>query len=337
MNLQAIDIQKVADAPELWQEIVDASTDGWHWHTWLAHEFNLCAGETYAAQDLSFFVYEDRKAVGVVPLIVQEKRVGDTIEREATYYSGFLPWPCFRHEVQSRETLEDFAFEELERRARKADAHHIRFWLTPPIHRGDELERVTRVATEHKYRYLPLSFHVATVSSQTLAVVRSRYDYKHFSPFFAMTVAEGSGVAGALEESYFKLHTKDAGGQFRSRKSYTKQADIVRGGEGFYVVATHKESGGIAGMALISCYKGAAYYNSVAVDPAFQKLCVGYQLQCKAIEELLNRGIQLYDLGPKEDSSEKKLGIAHFKDKFARHQSRDVYQLEKTFDVNAGN
>lgn len=326
MDIQAIDIQDVAGAPALWQEIVDASDDGWLWHTWLAHEFNLCAGEKYSAKDLSFFVYEGKRAVGVVPLIIEE-RDG---RRQAAYYSGFLPWPCFRRDVQPGKALEDFAFTELEQRARDAGADRISVRMTPPINRGDELERVTRVAAEQAYRSLPLSSHVATVSQETLTAIRSRYDYKHFSPFFTVTVAEGSEVTDALEETYFKLHTKDAGGQFRSRQSYTKQADIARGREGFYVVAQQKESGDIAGMALVSCYKGAAYYNSVAIDPAFQKLCVGYQLQCRAIEELLNRGIPLYDLGVKEDASEKKLGIARFKDKFARHQSRAVYHLEKS-------
>ena len=109
MNIQTVNIGDVARAPELWQEIADASRDGWIWHTWLAHEFNLCAGEKFKAKDHSFFVYEDEKAVGVVPLIVQGE--------EAMYYSGFLPWPCFRQGIQPREELEDFAFKELERRA----------------------------------------------------------------------------------------------------------------------------------------------------------------------------------------------------------------------------
>src|SRR3989338_9939070 len=107
MNIQTVNIGDVARAPELWQEIADASRDGWIWHTWLAHEFNLCAGEKFKAKDHSFFVYEDEKAVGVVPLIVQGE--------EAMYYSGFLPWPCFRQGIQHREEMEDFAFKELER------------------------------------------------------------------------------------------------------------------------------------------------------------------------------------------------------------------------------
>ena len=267
----------------------------------MAHEFNLCAGEKFKAEDHSFFVYENDKAVGIVPLIIQEKIIGDFKGREATYYSGFLPWPCFRAGFESEHAaaLESFAFTELEQRARNAGVGRISIRMTPPMNRGDELKRVTRATGEHSYLYIPLSSHIVMVNSQTLVAARTHYDYKHFSPFFTVTIAEGSDVTNVLEETYFKLHTKDAGGQFRSRLSYTKQANVAREKEGFYVIAKYRESGNIAGMALISCYKDVALYNSVAVDPAFQKLCVGYQLQCCTIEKLLHRGILFYDLGSK--------------------------------------
>ncbi len=338
MNITAIDIQKVADAPARWQEIVDASIDGWIWHTWLAHEFNLCAGEKYGGRDLSFFVYEEGKAVGVVPLIVQKKILGEYTGYETAYYSESLPWPCFRADLEPERAaaLENFAFIELERRAREAGAGRIAVLLIPPINRGDERERIARVAAEHSYLYLPMISQLVTVNSETLSLARSRYDYKHFSPLFTVTIAEGPEVTEALEETYFNLHVKDAGGQFRSRESYTKQADIARQGEGFYVIARHKEGNTMAGMILVSYYKGAAHYASAAIDPLFQKMCVGYQLQCRAIEELLHRGISFYNLGGKENistwnslASDKKRGIAHFKDKFARHQARDVYHMEK--------
>ena len=342
MNLQAISIKDVKEAPTLWQEIVDASTDGWIWHTWIAHEFSLCASQQFKAEDNSFFVYENGKVVGVVPLIIQEKTIGNFTGHEAAYYSGFLPWPCFSAELDSdREaSLELFAFAELERRAREAGAGRITVRMTPPKNKGDELDRLARVVSEHKYLYFPERSHIANVNPRALAEARTHYDYKHFSPMFSVTVAEGNDVSDTLENTYFELHVKDAGGQFRPRKSYTLQADMARKGEGFYVVAHHTETSSIAGMALISCYKDAAYYHSVAIDPAFQKLCVGYQLQCRTLEELLRRSIISYDLGPKEDistwhilSSDKKRGIAHFKDKIAHHQWRDVFQIEQYLDA----
>jgi len=236
--------------------------------------------------------------VGVVSLIIQEGSIGNFKECE-------VPWPCFRAGLKPERAsaLETFAFTELEQRARRARTGRASVLMIPPMNQGNETERVARVASEHNYLYFPLSFHEVNVSPNALEAARTHYDYKHFSSFFTITVTTGSEVTDVLEETYFKLHTKDAGGQFRSRLSYKKQADIARQGMGFYVVARHNESSNVAGMALINCYKGAAYYNSVAVDPVFQKLCVGYQLQCRAIEELLRRGILLYDLGSREDIS----------------------------------
>lgn len=167
MNINAVNITEVSKAPKLWQEIIDSSHDGWIWHTWLAHEFNLCAGEKFKAEDHSFFVYENDKAVGIVPLIIQEKIIGDFKGREATYYSGFLPWPCFRAGFESEHAaaLESFAFTELEQRARNAGVGRISIRMTPPMNRGDELKRVTRATGEHSYLYIPLSSHIVMVLS----------------------------------------------------------------------------------------------------------------------------------------------------------------------------
>ena len=338
MNLRATDIQEVARASELWQEVVDASEDGWLWHTWRTHEFNLSAGETYKAKDLSFFVYEGERAVGVVPLIIQEKKAEDGVEREATYYSGFLPWPCFRSDVQNKEELEDFAFAELERRVRKAGARCIKVRLTPPQNAGDEEVRVGRIAEAHAFTPHHFDSHVAAVTSDTLTEVRERYRRYHrkYAPFFTLNVLEGVAVTLELEETYFRLHVKDSGGQFRSRESYAKQTDIARRGEAFYVVATHTESGAVVGMLLVSVYKNAAYDNSVAVDPDFADRYVSHLLKWRAIEELQKKRIPTYELGPKADpasATQKELGITHFKEGWSRGHTRTVWEMEKLLEL----
>ena len=69
-SFSIVDFSSVEDAPKVWQEIVDASLDGWIWHTYTALSFNLCAGEEHNAENHSFFVYKNNKPVGVVPLTV---------------------------------------------------------------------------------------------------------------------------------------------------------------------------------------------------------------------------------------------------------------------------
>jgi len=337
MNLQAVDIREAARAPALWQEIVDASDDGWILHTWLSHEFNLCAGEQYNAQDLSFFVYEDGKPVGVVPLIVQEKSVGGLKEREAMYYSGFLPWPCFRQDVSNREESEDFAFAELERRIRGADAHIPLVLLMPPQSSTDDEDRVKRIAALHGFTPKQFDRHMVIITEGMLRTVRRTFRryYKKYAPFFALSIAEGSALSPELEETYFQLHIKDAGGQFRSRESYTKQMDSAREGEGFYVVATHKESGIIAGMLLMSLYKNAAYPNSIAVDPDFANQSISYLLYWKAIEELQERHVPTYEFGQKADpasATQKELTISRFKEGWSQGHTRTIWGMEKLLE-----
>ncbi|MDP2650062.1 MAG: hypothetical protein Q8P16_00685, partial [bacterium] len=279
MNIQAIDISKVNGAPTLWKEIVDASSDGWIWHTWLAHEFNLEAGIEYGARDASFFVYKGGRAVGVVPLIV-EKRSG---QLQAAYYSGYLPWPCFTAGSTEREELERFAFEELERRARAMGALRIIMYLTPSKDIGDEEERVKRCAREHCYTPASFDSHVATLDGEWRSRVRERYRryVKKFLPLFSLSIVEGTAVTPVFEEQYFRLHIADAGKQVRSRRSYTRQADFARQGEGLYIVATHKEHGAIVGALLVSLYKGVAFDNSVGIDPSYAHLYVGHLLRMR--------------------------------------------------------
>ena len=334
MNLQAVDIREAARAPALWQEIVDASDDGWVLHTWLFREFNLCAGKRYGARDLSFFIYEDGKAVGVVPLIIQEKDIDNTVEREAMYYSGFLPWPCFRQGVSDREALEDFACAELEQRIRAADAHRSLILLMPPQSTGDEEARAKRIAARYGFKPKQFDRHVVSITDRTLDAVRERYRryHKKYSPLFTLSIAEGTAVTLELEETFFQLHVKDAGGQFRSRESYTKQADLARGGEAFYVVATYREGGTVAGMLLVSLYKHAAYDSSVAIDPDFADRYVSHLLKWRAIEELQKRHIPTYELGPKAglaSATQKELGITHFKEGWSRGHMRTTWGMER--------
>jgi lipid II:glycine glycyltransferase (peptidoglycan interpeptide bridge formation enzyme) len=154
-----------------------------------------------------------------------------------------------------------------------------------------------------------------------------------------MAVIEGDAVTPEIEETYFQLHVKDAGGQFRSRESYHLQANLAREREAFYVTATHRGRNVIAGMLLVSVYKGAAYDNSVAVDPDFQDEYVSHLLKWTAIEALNARAVQIYELGEKAAlpttisiPSAKNRGISYFKEGWSRDSTKLVVAAEKFLD-----
>ncbi len=328
LQLITKDVFGVTDAPSLWKEIVDSSPEAWHWHTWSAKEFNLCAGGANA-RDLSFFVYKDDEPIGVVPLHILKNSAG---EPEALYYSGILPCPVFKDPSESQE---DFAFAELERRAKDAGARRSRLWYTPPTRTQSGVGVVTQIAKKFGYGLKEIPSHVVVINNDTLLKVRERYIryHKKFAPECALTVVDGPAVTKEIEENYMRLHTKNAARQVRSRESYAKQADIVRAGEGFYAVAEDNASKETVGMLLVSCYKNAAYDNSVAIDPDHSEKYIGHLLKWRAIEELQKRKIPTYELGPVagEDADQKEKGISHFKEGWSRGNTRTIWELRKEF------
>lgn len=338
LSYSAVSISDVADAREVWNRLVDSCHDAWFWHTWTNMQFNFVAAQKDEAQNLSFFVFRDGRPVGLVPLMVSRVQIGEVSAWEASYYGGPMPWPAFLPDLPDLEDADDFALSELESRACASKAERIRLRLEPPLPLPDEQQRLSRVVTRHRYLDSSYVSHYLNLDGNTLANVRERYRryVKKFGSNYELSVVDRDSVTPGLAESYFRLHVKDAGGQFRSRESYSRQVDLARHGEALFVVARNRQLNVIAGMLLVSVYKGAAYDNSVAVDPDFQSEYVSHLLKWRAIEELLRRGACAYELGPKSElpsfmslPSEKNLGISHFKEGWARASFRKVVMAEK--------
>jgi hypothetical protein len=325
----------------MWDRLVAKSAEGWIIHTRANFDFNFCAALEFDACDLSFFLMRGDNAIGLAPLTVQKRRIGAFEGREAAYYSGYLPWPCFANDLSDRAGVEELAFMELERRAREAGVGRIRLRSYPAAAIPEEDARVARVASTRRFAYSSFASHVIALEPDVLSKVRERYRRYHrkFSPQFELEVLDGTKLDESWEQTYFELHVKDAGGQFRSRESYTRQTDLARKGEGFYVAARHRESGRVAGMLLVSVLKDAALDNSVGVDPDFQEMYVSHLLKWRAIEELLKRGAKTYELGERAEPatllkvpSPKNRGISHFKEGWARGNIRTVHELDKFLD-----
>ena len=332
-KFSAAERTSVSDPATTWDGIIADAPDAWLWHSRRMLEFTICAAESLHPVDRSFFVTEGKNIVGVVPLVVHDSVGERAPAREAGYHPGirFLPWPAMKGAPS--EAFEDFAFSELEQRARQTGASHITVQLIPPHDRGDEEARVMRVVEKFGYVRRHFESHVIFLEPDTLSQVRERYRryHKKFAPLFNVSIVEKAAVTLELEETYAELHVKDIGRKVRSRESYTKQTDIARGGEGFYVVVQEKDQGRIVGMLLVSLYKNAAYDNSVAVDPDFADQYISHLMKWSAIEELLRRGTPTYELGPKAqaDASEKERGISHFKEGWSRGKTRVIWEIEK--------
>ncbi len=331
----AREVSEVPDAQALWDSLVERSPYSWFWHTWHWHVYVLAAGQSFEAKDHSFFIYENEIPIGLCPLIIQRRERYGGLWVEAAYY-GMLPWP-----LTVTEEMEDFAFAELERRARAAGAGCIGINFFAPIARADEQERVERATRVHHYIATQTLLHAVEVQG---AVARTRERYRRydrkFSPLFNFDILEGHTVDADAEEMYYRLHVLDSGKQVRSRESYARQADLARAGEAFFVRARDRETGNLAGMLLVSVYKHAAFDNSVAIDPAFAPKRVGHMLRLRALEELERRDVRefLMPLYPSPSSftrimSDKERSISDFKEGFSGGMSRAVWSMEKFLDA----
>lgn len=331
-NFSARDLRDVPDAPALWRSLVETSPVAGIWHTWAWHAYILAAGGLFKAEDRSFFIYDGKALVGLCPLILQSRTVDGREWVEAAYHAGLLPWPL----TDTPET-EDFAFTELERRAREAGAGHIAMQLYSTAPRADENARVLRTALTHRYIASQNRVQVVEVhGAYERARERFRRYDKKFSPLFDFDILLGEAVSAGAEEEYFRLHVLDAGGQFRPRESYEKQADLARASEAFYVHARHKKTGETAGMLFVSFYKGAAFDNSVAINPAYAEQYVGHTLRFRALKELERLGVRSFEMPLHPDApsfvripSDKERSISHFKEGFSRGASRSIWKIEK--------
>lgn len=326
------DISEVSDASVRWRSIVKTSPIAGLWHTWAWHVYILAAGKTFKATDRSFFIYDGEALVGLCPLILQSRMVDGREWIEAAHHTGLLPWP-----LSDTAEAEDFAFTELERRAREAGAGHIAMQLYSTAPRTDENTRVLRVALAHHYITSQNRVQVVEVhGSHERARERFRRYNKKFSPLFDFDVLQGEAVSVKIEEEYFRLHVLDAGGQFRPRESYERQADTARANEAFYVRARYKKNGETAGMLLVSFYKGTAFDNSVAINPAYAEQYVGHILRFRGLEELERLGVDRFEMPLHPDPpsfvripSDKERNISHFKEGFSRGVSRAIWKIEK--------
>ena len=341
-GLSTLDLRAAPDAASVWKNLADSCPDAWFWHTWANMEFNFAAAQNHEPKNLSFFVLLDERPVGLVPLLVERTNITDNFSGwDAAYYGGPLPWPAFLADLPDFETIEEYAFRELERRAGEAGAGRIRVRLSPPQPMDHQQRRLERAISAHRYLDSSYLSHSFAIGADSLSHVRERYRryVKKFMPRYEMSIKEGDAVTHELEESYFRLHVKDAGGQFRPRESYRFQANLARCQEAFYVTATRREDAALAGMLLVSVCKSAAYDNSVAVDPDFQDDYVSHLLKWTAIETLLNRGAKTYELGQKAlpptsvaIPSSKSYGISHFKDGWSQGAVKTVPAAEKFLD-----
>lgn len=338
-NLTVVNVVDFEGYEEAWDYIVENAPQAWCWHTRAWHSFIKSASEKMNFQDHSFFVLKNHEPICLVLMTICDVQYENGVTREASYYGGPLPWPCA---LVDEVAVEKYGIEEAERRARRLGAGRISFLSSSPSVKLRRDEWFDPVLVALGYMDISYDSHLAVVDEKLLGNVRKTYrkEVARNTKNIETKIIRGSSISEELTNIYLDLHVKDAGGQFRSYESYRLQTNLAKQGEGFFVVASEKLSKKVVGMLLISVVKGAAYDNSVAVDPVFQEACVSHILKWRAIEELVDMGISHYELGmifnaPKINfiPSANQRGISFFKSGWSRDISKKVFVAEKCLDM----
>ena len=352
-----LDVESIDNPLNIWNQIIEKSLMSSWLHNYNYYKFSISSSKDSNLVNKSFFVYSENKYVALAIVLIHDvkpsrpdgrvsKEAYDT-KREATCYGSPLPWPCIVELKDANEfdEIEDIIFEEIEKRVIEENSERVRFILCPSNDGCVNQEKFFYIIKKRSYIDSSYVCHNVIINHNTISKIRKRYKQyiRKFSSQFNLIIMEGTSVTKSIEETHFKLHVKDAEGQFRSRNSYANQADCARNHEAFFVMAKLKSTGVIVGSLLIALHKENAVDWSVGIDPDYINMYVSHLLKLKTIETLIARGYNNYDLGgikavsPSLNWQPSKIqyGISHFKDGWARGCERKYFVAEKFLTKNS--
>lgn len=341
--LKTIPVIECKNAETIWTTVVEKSRMAWYRHTYALAEFHRSVAKEKGVKELSFFIYDGEKPIGLAPLMMISKPNG---VQEVSYNSSPTPWPCLiTEDPNERADLQKFCFDQIMDVCTQNAADYICLGLNAPQYSRGEHEQSFSQLIE-RYNFLDASFtsHLIQVDDKTISGIRSSYkrNIKKYAKEYDTQVYSGDTVTDGIEQIYFELHVKDAGGQFRSRESYTRMADLARKNEAAFILAFKKDSKKIVGVLVVAIHKNAAYDSSVSIDPDYQYDYISHILKAAAIQLMQDRGIKDYELGRAYAlpslayiPSEKEKNISFFKDGFSRGENKKSFVAEKFLSSRA--
>ena len=338
MNLTTRFVKETENPSHRWNKVISSASEAWIFHLYELHQFRIkyANSKGFEHEDLSFFVYEDKKLVGLVTVLLIAFDDGITKNAHFSYHDTPLPWPCFLPNISQE--VRNFAFDELEALGRKKDVCSITLMLSE--YDSSINFRENSIKDIYSRNYFDISYrnHLVKIVPDLLCRVGgsiSRY-IKNRASGYNIEILEGEQITDSLIEDYAILHAKDAGFVPRPIDTYYAQAVSGRIGNGFWVTAREKQSGKLTGILQVLHFKAFAYPDSIAIDPEFEKGGLSYLLHWNAIRECMLKGCCTYDLGIAAEGatftslySKKYRGISLFKDGWSQGDRKNVYIFKK--------
>lgn len=274
------------------------------------------------AINLSIVLYQDKDAVGIMPLIAHQNQNKEWILSS----NGIeIVEPIFKKSIarKVKKRLETELRNLIHELARQLDIQQCQFVNAEFFDLSSWYfmwaDRAKEVFSTH---------HILVDLSLSLEDIRLKFR-KSFKPFINKGLREWrvevhEEVTDELFENFRLLHKSVAGRSTRSIQSWNKQKEQIDLAESFIVSVTGEDDV-MVGAGLFTYSRDSGFYSVGAYERKLSDQPLGHAIQMRAIETFKKNGVKLYEIGlkrlkvDKKTPSEKELSLTHFKEGFATH------------------
>lgn len=326
-----------------WKQFCLASDDAWFWHTsdWL--EYTLAYRPERSPQSLSFACVLEGRIVAICPLILETDPQNGV--RQLTYGGEATPAPAFANHVTPRhfKTIASAVFEYIDCLAKQHDVKWALFHASPG---ASALWKNTapRLYPMTRFGYLDSSLATQVIDltqDESCLLKNMRKGHlaaiKQAEKLLRGEVLDTTSITDPCFEQYRLLHAKAAGRVTRPLATFQMMLEWIK--KGAAILSRASLDGKAVGFALISIYKGSAYYSSGCEDPEFNHYPIGQFLQWKAMLWMKQHQVRHYEIGlqhfasvPNAMTTEKDKNISLFKRGFGGI-TVPLWQGEKFYDA----
>ena len=275
-----------------------------------------------SAINLSIVLYQDKEAVGIMPLIAHQNQMEEWILSS----NGIeIIEPIFKQTVarKVKKRLENELKDLIYDLARQLNIKQCQFVNTEFFELSSWYfmwaERAKEVFSTH---------HILVDLSLSLQDIRLKFR-KSFKPFINKGLREWrvevhEQVTSELFETFRLLHKSAAGRTTRPIESWNKQKEQIDSMESFIVSVTGDDNV-LVGAGLFTYSRDSGFYSVGAYKRELFDRPLGHVVQMKAIETFKKNGVKWYEIGlkclkvDKKTPTEKELSLTHFKQGFATH------------------
>jgi len=274
------------------------------------------------AINLSIVLYNNKEAVGIMPLIAHKNEKEEWILTsngieivEPIFNQSLARKVKKRLETELRDLIYDLA--------RELNIQQCQFVNTEFFELSSWYfmwaERAKEVFSTH---------HILVDLSLSLQDIRLKFR-KSFKPFINKGLREWrvevhEQVTSELFETFRLLHKSAAGRTTRPIESWNKQKEQIDSMESFIVSVTGDDNV-LVGAGLFTYSRDSGFYSVGAYKRELFDRPLGHVVQMKAIETFKKNGVKWYEIGlkrlkvDKKTPTEKELSLTHFKQGFATH------------------